>query len=146
MQAFDAALNIVLFIGGAIFFLFTLEGRIKRNRCLKLLHELRALTHIVDMHQLTKDPATILGQGPSTASSPKRAMTRFELSRYLDYCSETASLIGKIAALYIQKLDDPVVLSTADQIEDLTSSLSRKAWQKIMINNQLPAEIVNLPD
>src|SRR5581483_5878621 len=140
-QGMDAAMNMVLLIGGAIFSLFTLEVRLKRNRALKLLHELRSLAHIVDMHQLTKDPETITGKG-STASSPKRMMTRFELSRYLDYCSEMSSLIGKIAALYVQKYDDPVVLSAVDQIEDLTSSLSRKTWQKIMINNNLQMEAV----
>jgi hypothetical protein len=139
-QGLDAALNTVLLVGGAVFFLFTLEVRLKRNRALKLLHELRSLAHIVDMHQLTKDPATIVNAGPTTASSPRRVMTRFELSRYLDYCSEMSSLIGKIAALYVQHYDDPVVLSAVDQIEDLTASLSRKAWQKIMINHQLEAE------
>ena len=139
-QGVDAALNTVLLIGGAIFFLFTLEERLKRKRALKRIHELRSLAHIVDMHQLTKDPETILGKGPSTASSPKRSMTRFELSRYLDYCSEMSSLIGKIAALYVQRYDDPVVLSAVDQVEDLTASLSRKAWQKIMINNQTGEE------
>jgi hypothetical protein len=141
-QGLDAALNMVLLIGGAIFSLFTLEIRLKRNRALKLLHELRSLAHIVDMHQLTKDPQTITGEG-STASSPKRTMTRFELSRYLDYCSEMSSLIGKIAALYVQKYDDPVVLSAVDQIEDLTASLSRKTWQKIMINHHLELEAVS---
>jgi hypothetical protein len=140
LQAMDAALNSVIFLGGAILFLFTLEVRLKRNRALKLIHELRSIAHIVDMHQLTKDPETIEGKGPPTASSPKRTMTRFELSRYLDYCSEMSSLIGKIGALYVQEYDDPVVLSAVDQIEDLTSSLSRKAWQKIMINNQLQTD------
>jgi hypothetical protein len=136
-QGLDAALNMVLLAGGGIFFLFTTEQRMKRNRALKRLHELRSLAHVVDMHQLTKDPETILNRGPRTASSPRRTMTRFELSRYLDYCSEMSSLIGKIAALYVQRYDDPVVLSAVDQIEDLTASLSRKAWQKIMINNQV---------
>jgi hypothetical protein len=140
LQALDAALNTVLLVGAGIFSLFTLEVRMKRNRALKLLHELRSLTHIVDMHQLTKDPETIMSRGISTASSPKRTMTRFQLSRYLDYCSEMSSLIGKIAALYVQEYDDPVVLSAVDQIEDLTTSLSRKTWQKIMINNQLQEE------
>ncbi len=140
LQALDAALNTVLLIGGGIFSLFTLEVRMKRNRALKLLHELRSLAHIVDMHQLTKDPEVILAGVPTTESSPRRTMTRFELSRYLDYCSEMAALIGKIAALYVQKYDDPVVLSAVDQLEDLTSSLSRKTWQKIMLNNHLQAE------
>jgi hypothetical protein len=136
VQAVDAGINDIVFIGIAIFFLATLEARIKRKRALKAIHELRALAHIIDMHQLTKDPEVILSGGPATKSSPKRTMTTFEMSRYLDYCSEMLSLIGKVAALYLQQFDDPIALSAVDEIEDLTTGLSRKIWQKIMIINQ----------
>ena len=139
VQAIDAGINDIVFIGIAIFFLVTLEGRMKRRRALKAIHELRALAHIIDMHQLTKDPEVILSGGPATKSSPKRAMTTFEMSRYLDYCSEMLSLIGKVAALYAQRFNDPVALSAVDEIEDLTTGLSRKIWQKIMIINQAKA-------
>src|SRR6266513_5570148 len=88
VQAIDAGINDIVFIGIAIFFLVTLEGRMKRRRALKASHELRALAHIIDMHQLTKDPEVILSGGPATKSSPKRTMTTFEMSRYLDYFSE----------------------------------------------------------
>ncbi|TMP99740.1 MAG: hypothetical protein E6L09_08785 [Verrucomicrobia bacterium] len=81
----------------------------------------------------------ITNPGPPTKSSPRRTMTDFELSRYLDYCSEMLSLIGKVAALYVQRFDDPVALSAVDEIEDLTTGLSRKIWQKIMIINQAKA-------
>jgi hypothetical protein len=136
VQAVEAGINDVVFIGIAIFFLVTLEARIKRKRALKAIHELRALAHIIDMHQLTKDPEVILRGGPATQSSPKRTMTTFEMSRYLDYCSEMLSLIGKVAALYVQRFDDPVALSAVDEIEDLTTGLSRKVWQKIMLITQ----------
>ena len=136
VQAVDAGINDIVFVGIAIFFLVTLEGRIKRKRALGAIHELRALAHMIDMHQLTKDPEIILTGGPATKSSPKRAMTTFEMSRYLDYCSEMLSLIGKVAALYAQRFNDPVALSAVDEIEDLTTGLSRKIWQKIMIINQ----------
>ena len=63
-----------------------------------------------------------------------------ELIRYLDYCSEMLSLIGKIAALYVQKFDDPVALVAVNEVEELTTSLSRKIWQKIMILNAFTAE------
>jgi len=136
VQAVEAGINDLVFVGVAIYFLATLEARIKRQRALKAIHELRALAHIVDMHQLTKDPHSILSPGPATRSSPKRSMTDFELSRYLDYCSEMLSLIGKVAALYVQRFDDPVALSAVNEMEDLTTGLSRKIWQKIMILNQ----------
>ena len=60
-------------------------------------------------------------------------MTRFELGRYLDYCSELLSLVSKIAALYVQRFDDEVVLGAVNEVETLTNGLSRKIWQKIMI-------------
>jgi hypothetical protein len=39
--------------------------------------------------------------------------------------------------LYVQYFDDPVVLATVNEIETLTTGLSRKIWQKIMIIHQL---------
>jgi len=40
-------------------------------------------------------------------------------------------------ALYVQKFDDGVALSAVNEIEDLTTGLSRKIWQKIMILNAM---------
>ncbi|MBK8999322.1 MAG: hypothetical protein IPM35_26680 [Myxococcales bacterium] len=133
IQTLDALLEALFFIGGGMLFLVTLEGRIKRRRALAELHELRALAHIVDMHQLTKDPEQLLSSGPRTASSPERTMTDFELQRYLDYSTEMLALLGKIAALYSARMADPVVLSAVDEVEELTTGLSHKIWEKISL-------------
>jgi len=134
LQALEAGVNTVVFLGIAIFFLATLEQRIKRRRALHGLHELRSVAHIVDMHQLTKDPELTTVGGPATASSPeRRTMSRFELTRYLDYCAEMLAITGKVAALYAQHLNDPVVLDAVNDIEQLTTGISGKVWQKIMI-------------
>lgn len=133
IQALEASLNAVVLIGAAIFFLITAETRIKRRRALRALHELRAVAHIIDMHLLTKDPERAIGQGPATQSSPERPLSPFELGRYLDYCSEMLSLTGKVAALYVQGFEDDVVLEAVNDIEELTTGLSQKIWQKMMI-------------
>lgn len=138
VQGLEAGLNITILLGAAALFLATVEVRIKRKRALKAIHELRALAHVIDMHQLTKDPDRLRGQ--DTASSPKRTLRGPELIRYLDYCSEMLSLIGKLAALYVQKFDDPVALAAVNEVEDLTTGLSRKIWQKIMILDAFLAE------
>jgi len=140
VQGLEAALNITILLGAAALFLATVEVRIKRKRALKAIHELRALAHVIDMHQLTKDPERLRVRGQDTASSPKRTLRAPELVRYLDYCSEMLSLIGKLAALYVQKFDDPVALAAVNEVEELTTSLSRKIWQKIMILNVILAE------
>ncbi len=132
VQVLESAINDVVFMGIAIAFLVTIEARIRRRQTLKALHELRSLVHIVDMHQLTKDPDTI-GGGSQTTSSPERPLTPFELGRYLDYCSELLSVTSKVAALYAQRLEDPVVLDAVNEVEALTTGLSAKIWQKLVI-------------
>ena len=131
----EAAINDVLLIGAAIFFIFTIEKRYKRTRALKALHELRSIAHIIDMHQLTKDPHRIMAKRLFTGEgmSPKLNMTPFQLRRYLDYCSEMLALTGKIAAVYVQQFDDAVAIGSASELETLTSGLSNKIWQKILI-------------
>ncbi len=133
IQSLEAGISELVFIGAAVLFLVTFEGRVKRRRALQAIHELRSLAHIIDMHQLTKDPERILFGGRRTAASPKHNLTPFELDRYLDYCSEMLALIGKIAALYVQNFQDSQAVEAVNDIEQLTSGLSRKIWQKIMI-------------
>lgn len=131
VQVLEPGVNIVVLVGAAVFFLLTVETRIKRRRALAAVNELRDLAHVIDAHQLTKDPDCLLIEGEDTASSPTRELTPFEMCRYLDYCSEMLALVGKIAALYAPRIDDPVALAAVDGIESLTTNLSRKVWQKI---------------
>jgi hypothetical protein len=133
LQGLEAAVNNIIFIGIGVFFLLTVETRLKRRRALRAVHELRSVAHIIDMHQLTKDPENILSPQRSTPSSPERALGRFELARYLDYCSEALSITSKLAALYAQYFNDPVVLSAVNDVETLAQGFSVKIWQKIMI-------------
>jgi len=132
LQTSQAIQNVV-FLGLAVLFLANVETRIRRRRTLAAIHELRSIAHIVDMHQLTKDPDQVVADGSATPSSPERTMTRFELSRYLDYCAELLALTSKVAALYVQDFQDPVVLEAVNDVEELTTGLSSKIWQKIMI-------------
>ena len=160
LQGLEAGINEIVFVGIAIFFLLTLEVRLKRSRALKAIHVLRSIAHIIDMHQLTKDPERLSAPRGDTASSPKRALQPFELVRYLDYCSELLAIISKVGALYVQRFADPVTLSAVNDVEDLTAGLSRKIWQKIMIldriltpdalmasaeRNPLPTHVTALP-
>ena len=134
IQDLEAAANAVFLLGAALLFLVTLESRIKRSRVLSAVNELRAISHVIDMHQLTKDPSqVIVGVGHRTPSSPNRTLTAYQLTRYLDYCTEMLSLVGKLAALYAQSNSDSVVLQSVNDIETLTNGISRKIWQKIMI-------------
>jgi hypothetical protein len=133
VEGAEALVGDLVFVGIGIAFLVTIETRMKRKRALTAINELRALAHIIDMHQLTKDPEMVMTSEPPTSVSPARNMTAFELNRYLDYCSEMLAIVSKIGALYVQSFSDPEALGAVDEIESLTTGLSRKIWQKIMI-------------
>jgi hypothetical protein len=133
LQGLDAAVNEILLLTVALYFFFSLEGRLKRREALRALHELRSIAHVIDMHQLTKDPDATLSPEMATAVSPQRTMNRYELSRYLDYCSELLSLTSKLAALHVQYLPDPVVLEAVNDVESLADGLSQKIWQKVLV-------------
>ena len=133
VQALEAGINDLVLIGIAVFFLITLERRVKRHRALKALHELRAMAHIIDMHQLSKAPDLLTLESKASEASGDTTRTTAQLSRYLDFCSEMLSLVGKIAVLYVQRFDEPVALAAVNEIESLTTGLSRKIWQKMMV-------------
>ena len=123
----------LLLLGASVFFLTRIEERLKRRGALSALHELRSIIHVIDMHQLTKDPATLSAGFTPTARSPARITNKADLARYLDYCSEMLSITGKIAALFAQSVNDAVVVDGVNDIENLASNLSRKIWQKITL-------------
>ena len=141
VQTLESAINDVVFLAVAIYFLLTIERRLKRREALRAIHELRSIAHIIDMHQLTKDPEQLLSAAPRTASSPVRSMSRVELGRYLDYCSELLALTSKLAVLYAERFDDAIVLDAVSDLEDLTSGLSRKIWQKVMVLESATSDV-----
>lgn len=133
LQGIDSAFNIVVLTGAALYFIFSLEERWKRRRALAALHELRSIIHVIDMHQLTKDPSAEVTVSAPTPSSPSRTLSPHDLGRYLDYCSEMLSLAAKVAVLYAQSFPDPVVTEAVNDLERTSASLSQKLWQKINI-------------
>jgi hypothetical protein len=150
----EAVLRACFFFGAAVLFLVSLEARMKRRRALKALHELRAMAHVVDMHQVAKDPEALMwGQPPGPETAKQTTKTPEELNRYLNYCNELLSIISKVAALYVQDFPDAPTVAAADQVEGLCSGLSQRIWQKIMVLDrtvgqaQPPAPPVNVtPD
>jgi hypothetical protein len=135
-----------VYLGAVVVFFVTLEVRFKRAKAVKAVHELRALAHLIDMHQLTKDPDRV-GQRTESPDGGT-VMSAEEMGRYLHYCTELLALVSKIGQLYVQDFPDGTALAAVDQFENLATGLSQKTWQKIMILDQLrdPAAPRPLPD
>lgn len=127
----ESGINDLVFAGVAIWFLVGLADRIVRNELLKRLHRLRSMAHIIDMHQMSKNVADLLPDAAQDLTTD--GLTRRDYALYLDYCSEMLSLAAKAAALCAEASTDAVVLDTVSEIENLTSSMSRKIWQKVSL-------------
>src|SRR5262249_2230385 len=85
VQFVEAGIGSVVFLGVAVLFLLSLELRLKRRRALAALHELRAIAHVIDMHQVAKDPEGLLRResaGPRSTNQTTR--TLYDLNRYLN--------------------------------------------------------------
>ncbi|MAQ18677.1 MAG: hypothetical protein CMN30_28265 [Sandaracinus sp.] len=133
IQVAEAGINDVLLLGAAGWFIASYEVRRKRGRIVHALHELRTLAHLIDVHQLSKTPGMIGQEETHTESSPQRILTRFQMGRYLDYCTEMLALNGKIAALYGDGFDDAEALQAITEVEELCIGLQQKVWQKMIL-------------
>jgi len=132
IQTIEAEVNLLVFGGAAALFGWGLERRIKRGRALAALHELRSIVHVIDMHQISKDPNWLAEDGMDEIGSGS-ARTLTGLLYYLDDASDLIGLTGKVAALYLREMDDVAVVGAVKEIEDLATGLSRKIWQKITL-------------
>ncbi len=145
LEFLDTAKGSAAFLGALALFLITLEARLKRRRALRAVHELRAMAHIIDMHQLAKDP-DLIGhpeQAPTAAGRPMDADT---MRRYLHYCTELLAVISKTGQLYVQDFPDAPTVTAVDNFEGLATGLSSKIWQKIMImDNARPPTDAGVP-
>ncbi|GAA3804911.1 hypothetical protein [Nocardioides panacisoli] len=136
LSLLESGVNDVVFASIAIWFLYSVPERVRRADTLALLHKLRSLAHIIDMHQLAKDPERLRSSFRPTPVSPAMDLGPGQLEHYLDYCSEMLSLVGKVAALCAEESRDAIVLDTVSTIETLTTGMSRKIWQKISVLNE----------
>ena len=139
----ESGINDLVFAGIAIWFLLSLADRVVRSALIGYLHRLRSMAHIIDMHQMSKDPAVLL---PDTVPArpaggevvSPRTMSVRDYAIYLDYCSELLSLTAKAAALCAEESTDALVLDTVSEIESMTTGMSRKIWQKISLLHDKP--------
>ncbi|MBN2316254.1 MAG: hypothetical protein JXM79_20165 [Sedimentisphaerales bacterium] len=138
IQITEAAVSELVLIGAGIITLITYENRRKRHRVIEATNRLRSIAHVVDAHQLTKDPDRLSKIHTLTPHSPSEGLDAFGLGRYLDYCTEMLALISKLGFLFVQDFHDPVATAAVNDLENLTTGLSRKIWQKIIILRNRP--------
>lgn len=135
----ESTINTCIFIGLGVYFLWGLPERRERAGLLVLLHELRSLAHVLDMHQLTKEPGRLRPGFTPTTHSLAGDLDAEEMLAYLSYCNELFALIGKVAALCAERSSDSTVLVTVSDVETLAGEISLRVYAKMTLLAQGPA-------
>jgi ABC-type polysaccharide/polyol phosphate export permease len=120
-QMLDASFSFLVLLGSGAYFLISYESRARKKKLIQAINKLIGLAHVVESHQLSKDPD----------NNPYKDAKM--LAKYLNYCTDLLALSSKIGFLYVQALNDPEAQSIESELETLTSGISRKIWQKIML-------------
>ena len=118
-------------MGGAIYFMYKYEERKKEKIILRKIKDLRIYIHVIDMHQMGKDPLVI--PSLNTSYSRKEHFSDYEMNRYFNYCCELLSITSKMAVLYANENTTERVSEAINEIELLSAALNRKIWQKMSL-------------
>jgi hypothetical protein len=119
----DDTKGAALYLGAFLVGFITLEVRLKRRRAIKAVNELRAVAHIVDMHQLAKD---------QTIGEFREHTTPEKMDSYLHACIALLALLSKIGQLYVEHFPDTVATQATNEFEMIATGLSNKIWMKIL--------------
>jgi len=123
-----------MYIVAAVVFLITLEMKWKRLRVLRAVHELQSVCHIIDMHQLAKDPS--IERFREQRDDFGNALFYEKVDEYLHACTALLAIVSKLGQLYIDRFPDPVATKAVNDFEETCTGLSTKIWSKIIYLNQ----------
>jgi len=123
-EAADAGFNLLVLLAGALWFLVTIENRIKRKKALEFIEELREFTHVIDVTQLFYTP---LVYSPDPADA--RTSLSFDYTYFL-YCTQMLGVISNLAALYTRGAAGDSILRAASDVEQLANAITVKLLSK----------------
>ena len=112
-----------IYVIGIVILVFTLETRWKRRRAVEAISEIRAVAHIVDMHQLAKD---------QVMETFRENNQQDKIVEYLHACTCLLALLSKVAELYIEHFPDDVATSSVNDFEMIVTGMSSRIWMKIL--------------
>ena len=110
-EAADAGFNMLVGLAGILWFLVTIEARVKRKQALAHIGELLEFIQLIDVTQLYYTPELY-----KSSASPDSTRLRFDHT-YLLFCNEMLGVIGNLAPLYTRgNMDDSVWRATSDVV------------------------------
>jgi hypothetical protein len=124
-EATDAGFNLLVLLAGALWFLITIEARIKRKKALDFVEELREFVHVIDVTQLYYTPDLYKTDPGYSHSSLNLDYT------YLLFCTQMLGVISNLAPLYTRGAAGDSILRAVSEVEMLATAISTKLLSKV---------------
>jgi len=123
-EAADAGFNLLVLLAGALWFLITIENRIKRKKAFEFIEELREFIHVIDVTQLFYTP---LVYNPDPAAA--RTSVTFDYTYFL-YCTQMLAVISNLAALFTRGVVGDSIMRAAAEVALLANAITVKLLSK----------------
>lgn len=124
LGAVDTGFNFLVALAGAMWFLATLEARLKRKVVLDHIQELREFVHVIDATQLYYTPDLYPQDGDASGHRQ-----RFDHT-YLLFCTQMLGVICNLAALYTRGEAGDSIMQSAGSVEMFSAALTSKLYGK----------------
>jgi hypothetical protein len=124
-EATDAGFNLLVLLAGALWFLITIEARIKRKKALDFLEELREFIHVIDVTQLYYTPDLY-----KTDTSYSHSSLNLDYT-YLLFCTQMLGVISNLAPLYTRGAAGDSILRAVSEVEMLANDITAMLHTKV---------------
>lgn len=123
-EAADAGFNLLVLLTGALWFLFTIESRLKRREVLQFIGELRDFVHVIDITQLYFTPDLY-----EAAPDDAKPASRLDYG-YLFYCTQMLGVISNLSALFTRVAGNDSIWRAVSEVESLANAIATKLASK----------------
>jgi hypothetical protein len=124
-ESADAGVNILIVLAGGLWFLITLEARVRRKQALAFIGELLEFVQLIDVTQLYHTPEFYTSEHSAGGTAP-----RFDDNTYLLFCTEMLAVIANLAPLYTRANMDDSVWRAASDVVMLANTIEGRLLSK----------------
>jgi hypothetical protein len=134
-DAINTGFNLLVLLAGALWFLVTIEARIKRKEALGFIEELREFAHVIDVTQLYYTPDLYRSRNGARPCNPAIDET------YLLYCTQMLGVISNLAPLYTRGATGDSILRAASEVQMLAMAIITKHLAKAEAARRMNKEL-----
>jgi hypothetical protein len=133
LQGAQAGIELVVFLGIVVLFIWSIETRIRRKALLTEIEYLQNFLHLINVGQLDKEPVRLDKGFKKEKNSPDISLDYFSMERYLSHSQKLAHYAAEVGRVYANTLVDAEVDNAAEELRRFAFDIARTCLEKMNI-------------